>query len=123
MQQQTKQEKFKELLHLMEEYPDLPVIPMVDGEVASGDDYIYWMGSWGNASLEEYIICKNDLWLGQVFFKSDGDIFDILAKYLTDEEIENLPEAEEDCKEIYDSRPWTKTIVVYIDLPELEDTI
>ena len=27
MQQQTKQEKFKELLQLMEKYPDLPVIP------------------------------------------------------------------------------------------------
>ncbi len=122
MQQQIKQEKFKELLHLMEEYPDLPVIPMVEGEVALGDEYGYWMGNWSSAFLEEYIICKQHLCLGQVFFKSDGDIYEVLGKYLTDEEIENLPESEEDCKEIYNSLPWTKAIVVFIDLPELEET-
>ena len=120
MQQQTKQEKFKELLQLMEKYPDLPVIPMAEGEVALGYEYGYWIGNWSNAILEEYIICKQHLWLGQVFFKSDSDIDEVLGKYLTDEEIENLPESEEECKEIYNSLPWTKAIVVFIDLPELD---
>ncbi len=124
MQKQIKQEKFKELLRLMEEYPDLPVVPMVEGEVVSGDkySYSYWMGNWSSAVLEEYIICKQHLWLGQVFFKSDGDIHEVLGKYLTDGEIENLPESEEDCKEIYHSLPWTKAIVVFIDLPELDES-
>ena len=54
-------------------------------------------------------------------FKSDGDIHEVLGKYLTDGEIENLPESEEDCKEIYHSLPWTKAIVVFIDLPELDE--
>ena len=129
MQQQTKQEKFKELLQLMEKYPDLPVIPMaaavipmVEGEIALEYEYGYWIGNWSNAILEEYIICKQHLWLGQIFFKSDSDIDEVLGKYLTDEEIENLPESEEECKEIYNSLPWTKAIVVFIDLPELDES-
>ena len=54
MQKQIKQEKFKELLRLMEEYPDLPVVPMVEGEVVSGDkySYSYWMGNWSSAVLK-----------------------------------------------------------------------
>lgn len=29
----------KELFKLMQENPDLPVVPMVDGEIVAGDDY------------------------------------------------------------------------------------
>ena len=34
-------EKFTELLKLIKENPDLPVLPMVDGEICAGDDYGY----------------------------------------------------------------------------------
>lgn len=35
-----------ELFRLMRENPDLPVVPMVDGEL-SGDEYGYYTGAWG----------------------------------------------------------------------------
>ncbi len=111
----TTQENFKNLLRLMGEHPDLPVIPMVDGEIAEGDEYGCYMASFGSVSLDEYIVCKRYAWSGQVFFKSDDDVFDVLEKFLTDEEFEKLPESEEGCKEIYDSLPWTKAIIVYIE--------
>ncbi len=37
-------EKTKELLKLIEENPDLPIVPMVDAEVI-GDDSGYWLGN------------------------------------------------------------------------------
>lgn len=36
----------EELFKLMQENPELPVVPMVDGEIP-GDDCGYWLGSWG----------------------------------------------------------------------------
>jgi len=49
-------EKTKELLDLIKANPDLPVIPMVDYEVVCDDCCTYWMGSWGNAKVDEYYI-------------------------------------------------------------------
>lgn len=110
----TTQENFKNLIQLIGEHPDLPVLPMVDGEITESDEYGYYMASFGSAYLDEYIVCKRYAWLGQVFFKSDDDVFDVLEKFLTDEEFEKLPESEEGCKEVYNSLPWTKAIIVYI---------
>lgn len=99
-----------ELFRLMKENPDLPVVPMVDDEICVGE-YGYSLGAWGPASVDEYLICKR---YNYVVFKSWDDVFDVLEKYLTDEEFEKLPESEEDCREFYDNLPWTKAIIVYI---------
>ena len=91
----------EELFRLMRENPDLPVVPMVDGEIC-GDDSGYWCGAWGHASVD------------YMAFKSWDDVFDTLEKYLTDEEFEKLPESESECRAHYDALPWTKAIIVYI---------
>ena len=56
-----------ELFKLMRETPDLPVVPMVDGEIP-GDDCGYWMGAWGTAKLDEYLVASD-----RVIFKSDDN--------------------------------------------------
>ena len=103
----------EELFKLMQENPDLPVVPMVNGEIP-GDDSGYWLGAWGGARIDEYLLTHNHEWM---VFKSDNDVFDVLERHLTDEEFEKLPETEEECRPFYDSLPWTKAIIVYIDLP------
>lgn len=103
-----------ELLKLMQENPDLPVIPMVNGEIP-GDDCGWWLGSWGNACVDEYLLTNGDECMA---FKSDDDVFSALAQYLTDEEFEKLPETEEECRGTYNALPWIKAIVVNIDLPD-----
>lgn len=40
----------KELIRLIQENPDLPIIPMVNEEVVADDSYTYWMGEWGRDS-------------------------------------------------------------------------
>ncbi len=105
----------KELFKLMQENPDLPVVPMVDGEIP-GDDCGYWQGAWGYARVDEYLKPKREY--DYIFFKSDDDVFDVLERYLTKDEFNTLPEDEDKCKEIYNNLPWIKAIVVYITLPE-----
>ena len=107
----------KELIKLIQENPELPMLPMVDYEVVGGDDYHCWMGSWGKAIIEEY-------WRGddRIYFKSDD--FDSLVEEVaddryeeewkgkTDEEMERLAE------EIVDNYDWVKCIAIRIGTPE-----
>lgn len=105
-----------ELFKLIQDNPDLPVMPMVDGEIVAGDDYGYWQGAWGTVRIDEYLKPKSEY--DYIRFKSDDDVFDVLEHYLTDEEFEALPETEEECRPIYNALPWIKVIVVYITLPD-----
>lgn len=101
----------EEFLKLIQENPDIPIVPMVNGEIP-GDDCGYWIGAWGSARIDEYLLVNN---FEYVVFKSDDDVFDVLERHLSDEEFEKLPEAESECRPIYDALPWTKAIVVYIE--------
>lgn len=115
MAESEQRKKYREeLFKLMQENPELPVVPMVDGEIP-GDDSGYWLGAWGSARVDEYLFTHNHEWM---VFKSDDDVFDVLERHLSDEEFEKLPEIEEECREVYNSLPWTKAIVVYITLPD-----
>ncbi len=104
-----------ELFKLMQENPELPVIPFVDGRIP-GDDSGYWLGSWGVAFIDDYLFPKDGD--DPVMFKSDDDVFGVLEKYLTKEAFDALPENESECGAIYDALPWVKAIIVYIDTPD-----
>lgn len=101
----------EKLLRLIRENPELPIVPMVDADIAA-DDCGYWLGSWGNATIDEYLISER---AEKIFFKSDDDIFDVLERHLSDEEFEALPQTEEECRPYYDKLPWIKAIIVYIN--------
>lgn len=45
--------KYTELLQLVKDNPNLPVIPIVDSDVV-GDDYGTWIASFGSAYVGEY---------------------------------------------------------------------
>ena len=55
---EKERKNLEELFKLMRENPDLPVVPMVDGEIP-GDDCGYWMGAWGTAKLDEYLVASD----------------------------------------------------------------
>lgn len=108
-----------ELFRLMRENPDLPVIPFVDADVIGGDDFGMWMGSWSGATIDEYLMPKD--YYDPIMFKSDGDILEVLEIMLPEEVFNSLPNTEKDCISIYNSLPWTKAIIVYIDAPNKSD--
>ena len=103
-----------EIIKLIEENPDLPVVPMVDSEVVA-DDGGCWLGKWGNCEVTEYYAGRE-----RIHFKDDNDEEDVLndmvgCKYSHDpqgRDIYDLTDDEWDA--IYKSIPWTKCIVVYI---------
>ena len=108
-------ENCDKLFRLMKENPGLPIIPFVNGEIV-GDDSGRQEGSWGSARVDEYLVPPSDN--APIIFKSDDDVFDTLERCLSIEDYEALPEREEDCRKAYDALPWTKAIIVYIDMPE-----
>lgn len=104
------------LLKLVTENPDLPVIPMVDTEVVCGDECGYWMASFGKCEIREFAI---DEWYGDGIvryrddFNADGDLIEAIAECKYNGSDEAYEKAKEDAKKL-----WTKAIIVKIDLPE-----
>lgn len=113
MNKKEKQNR-EELFRLMRENPDLPIIPMVAEEICE-EGYAYGMGELGWSSIDEYILANR--YDDRILFKSDGDVLDVLERYLSEEEFDKLSEDETEWQEIYDGLPWTMAIVVYIKVP------
>lgn len=111
---EKEKENRTELFRLMQENPELPVVPMVDGEIVGYDDALYWLGEWGRAEIDEYLISRR---AERIFFKSEDDVFDVLERHLSNEEFDALPESEDECRTYYDALPWERAIIVYINLP------
>lgn len=109
-------EETAKLLQIVKENPDLPIVPIVDAEIV-GDDYGYYMGAWGGAYVDEYIIGKT--YDDRVIFKSDNDVFETLRNCMSYEEYEALPDDKEECRPYYEKLPWTKAIIVYANKPEI----
>ena len=102
-----------EIIKLIEENPELPVVPMVDSEVVA-DDGGYWLGKWGRCEITEYYEGRE-----YIHFRDDDEenvLNDLVGcKYGYDSQgrdIYDLTDAERDA--LYKSVPWIKCIVVYI---------
>ena len=108
-----------ELFKLMQRNPDLPVVPMIDGEVCGDDDYARYIGSWGKSYITEYIVGEETVY----FRESNPDMCEV-EDVLTDcfvsyDDLECMPD--EEAKAAYDCLPWIKAILVNIDLRSKED--
>ena len=49
----------KDLLTLIQENPDLPVVPMVDQEIVADECYTWWLGKWGRCKKTKYYSGRN----------------------------------------------------------------
>ncbi len=99
------------LFELINQNPDLPIVPMVNYEIVADDCALYWMGSWGEAKVDSYILRNDRIW-----YLSDGkeEIFENLFEFPID-----LPEEQEEqfMEDAVSSLPWIKAIMVKIELP------
>lgn len=113
-------ENIKEILKLIEEHPDLPVVPMVgQGIVADCTDE--WIANFGKAEIrkicmyEEAIIFydENPLKMAEALdFYHDftGELFDSVS----------TGETNRLTKESIDSLDWLEAIIVHIETPTIE---
>ena len=106
------QENINTLLKLINENPELEIVPMVDSEIG-GYDYSYYMGEWGTAQIYEYHCSDERIYFKEQDFEElvDDFIENSCEEYndLSDEELEKLAE-----KEI-NNLEWIKAIVVNIN--------
>ena len=103
-----------EIIKLIDENPDLPIVPMVDSEVVPDDSCAYWLGNWGRCKVTEYYLGRE-----RMHFKGDDQeivLNDLVGcQYSHDpqgRDIYDLSVEERDA--LYKSIPWKKCIVVYI---------
>ena len=113
MARENEKENREELFRLMQENPELPIVPMVDYEIVA-DDSGRWLGSWGSSYIGEYLIGEE-----QVHFREDDDpseVDKVLSERYGDDYYTNMTDEQE--AEAYAGLPWIKAIIVNIDLPE-----
>ena len=110
MSMKKQKENINNLLELIQENPELPIMPMVETEVVGGDEYNSWLGEWGKVCIDEW-------WSDDeaIYFRSEAEdrlIDDAMDsdewEGMTDEEIEKAA-TEKVAK--YD---WEKCILVRI---------
>lgn len=108
---EKEQERYEELFKLMEENPALPVVPIIRGGICRNwwSDYL---GNWSDIYIDEYAVCEDTK---EVIFRSDDDASGGLARYLSAEEWDKLPDRESERREIYEALPWVEAIIVYIE--------
>lgn len=101
----------EKLIKLIQENPDLPVIPMVEYEVVAADDYKRWIGSIGNAKIGDFCI-----WNDKVYTDKQNFVEDLIdEKYFFSEETDDeiLKSAQKEADKI-----MFKAIILNINLPD-----
>lgn len=105
-----KNENIRELLRLMYEYPDLPVIPWVSSDVVADDDHNYWAGDFSRPYVEQYWEGPS----GTVYTHNGCDMDTVLCEALGTEAYEAISSEQEENK-AFESLPWKTAIVIYIE--------
>ena len=107
-------EKLTQLLELMQANPELPVIPCVDGDVVSGDEYYCWLGSWGESAVQEFVIGRE-----RTYYREDdiSEMNDVLCEHYDPELVDNM--TEEETRAAYNALPWKKAI--FADVHQYEE--
>lgn len=105
-------DNFEELMKLIQENPELPVVPMVEYEVCGGDECAWWEGKFGTAKIDE-VFSRDEF----IYIKSK-DREKLIEEVLDETVISFVPTTpEEHAEKIVNSYDWEKVILVYINTP------
>ena len=103
----------KELLGLIEQNPDLRIMPMVETEVCASDDFGWWMASWGSISIEEVYVDDERVYIRSL---DEDDLIERLV--WIDEFIDGLSEDEaiKKAENEVNNYKWERVIAVRITI-------
>lgn len=106
-----------QLARLITQYPELPVLCMVEFEVVAGDDCNRWAASLGECKIREYT------YMGElIYWREDAEkLVDAMAEDAETRINTSYEEARQQAWEKVNELPWKKAIVVNIDLPEVPE--
>lgn len=110
-----KTSNIRKLVRLIEENPELEVLPMVEGEVVAEniDSSVRWMATVGDSEIREFILGEDKIYFKEEYV--DG-IEEMLVDVTGNSKFYN--ESEEVCLDAYASLPWERVIVIDINTPE-----
>ena len=117
MKRKSQKEYIKDFVKLVEENPDLPVLPMVDGDIILGDDYQWWVASIGKSYIDQYYIEDGRFY---IYSKNFDDVVENYIENLENDENYNvLPEniSWDDAVKEVGTYEWVKAIMLRIDTP------
>jgi len=105
----------KELLKLIQENPDLPIVPMVDQEIVADDCCTWWLGKWGRCEKTKY-------YSGREYVHFYDDDQEDALKDMVGCRYGETPDgrdiyddlSDDEWNTLYESLPWIECIVVYI---------
>lgn len=106
-----------DLVRLIKENPELPVVPMVHSHVVGDwDDATYWLGKFDLVEVGEYYIGRDRVHVNYV-----DDEEDVLADmvgcepYKTPDGRSIYEISEDEWDRLFAKIPWTRAIIVYIE--------
>lgn len=106
----------KEFIEVVTANPDLKIYPFVNRLVVADDFWQYWMGEFGSTEIS-YVYKGKE----HIHFK-DEDQENVLADmvgceyYCTPDGREITELEEEEWNSLFESLPWEKCIIVYIEV-------
>lgn len=107
---EIQKKRIEELLKLIKENPDLPIVAMVDSEIVRGEHYARWLGVWGCARIDKYYLGEN-----MIYFYDEAEKEEVLIETMG---YDNYMASNEDNDiKFYKALPWIEAIIVNIDLP------
>lgn len=111
---EQQQKNVEQLLTLIKENPTLRIMPMVDSEIVAGDDFSWWVASWGAAEVDETYSDDEYQRLRSV---DEEELIDLEYDNLADETHLTDEEARELAQKIVADYDWEKVITVHIHTP------
>ena len=103
----NKEKSTEELFKLMQENPDLPVVPMVDSDVITQEGWAWYIGRLASAEVDEYLVVDEI-----TYTKSFDDLWDVLEAVYGEFKVSKM--TEEEAAEAYQRLPWIKAIMLYV---------
>ena len=111
------------LLKLMIEHPDLPVIAMTDSDVVADDSYGWWWASIGRSGITDVACWKKPDGDVEWYDEFDRAVEDMMDYYADDSDMEILSQDQYEAfiREKVKKLDWRKAIYVCIVSFEPED--
>lgn len=112
------------LLKLAAENPTLPIVAMVDFEVVSGDEFVYWVGEINNVDIKELWLSPYDDARSWEREDAETEYEEFMEAYASNEELMRIECLTDDklhkqaAMEWIAGLPWTKCIVIFVDTPD-----
>ena len=112
-------EKIKEILKLIDEHPDLPVVPMVGQDIVA-DSFGEWTAEVGKAEIRKICIYEDAVIFYDEYTLKTAGLLELDYETLGLPDSMSSREANRRLKAFIDSLDWLEAIIVHIETPTVK---